>query len=46
VPLSALILVTGLLLDRRPRSRVAFRAVMLVALVDVTLLLQSAFSIG
>jgi 4-hydroxybenzoate polyprenyltransferase len=46
VPLSAFILVAGLLLDRRPRSRVAFRAVMLVALVDVTLLLQSGFSIG
>jgi 4-hydroxybenzoate polyprenyltransferase len=41
VPLSAAVLATGLLLDRRPRSRVAFRAVMLVALIDVALLLHS-----
>lgn len=41
VPLSAAILVAGFLLDRRPRSRAAFRAVMLVALIDVALLLHT-----
>lgn len=41
VPLSAGILVVGFLLDRRPRSRAAFRAVMLVALIDVALLLYT-----
>lgn len=46
VPLSAVILIAGLVLDRRPRSRVAFRAVMLVALIDVVLLLHSGFVIG
>lgn len=46
VPLSAGILVAGFLLDRRPRSRAAFRAVMLVALIDVALLLHIGFSVA
>ncbi len=41
VPVALAVLVTGLALGRRPRSRAAFRAVMLVALLDVALLLQS-----
>jgi len=40
VPVAVGILVAGFLLDNRPRSRAAFRAVMLVALIDVGLLLH------
>ncbi len=46
VPLSALVLAAGLLLDRRPRSRAAFRAVMLVAILDVALLLRTGVPTG
>lgn len=41
IPIALAVLATGLAMDRRPRSRAAFRAVMLVALLDVVLLLQS-----
>lgn len=41
IPVALAVLATGLALGRRPRSRAAFRAVMLVALLDVALLLQS-----
>jgi 4-hydroxybenzoate polyprenyltransferase len=44
VALAVGILVVGFLLDGRPRSRAAFRAVMLVALLDVMLLLQIGVS--
>lgn len=44
VPLAVSILVVGFLLDGRPRSRAAFRAVMLVALIDVALLLHTGIS--
>ncbi|GAA2147873.1 membrane protein [Glycomyces algeriensis] len=44
VPLAVTILVTGFMLDNRPRSRAAFRAVMLVALIDVALLLHTGIS--
>jgi 4-hydroxybenzoate polyprenyltransferase len=40
VPLAVGILVVGFLLDNRPRSRSAFRAVMLVAVIDVALLIH------
>ncbi|THV23481.1 UbiA family prenyltransferase [Glycomyces paridis] len=41
VPLALAVLIVGLAAGRRPRSRVAFRAVMLVALLDVVLLLTA-----
>ncbi|MEU5875296.1 UbiA family prenyltransferase [Glycomyces sp. NPDC047369] len=41
VPFAALVLAAGLALGRRPGSRAAFRAVLLVALVDVVLLLHT-----
>lgn len=41
VPFAAAVLTAGLLLGRRPGSRAAFRAVLLVALVDVLLLLHT-----
>jgi 4-hydroxybenzoate polyprenyltransferase len=44
VPVAVSILVVGFLLDNRPRSRAAFRAVMLVALIDVALLLHTGIS--
>ncbi|MFG3341068.1 UbiA family prenyltransferase [Glycomyces sp. NPDC048151] len=44
VPVAVSILVVGFLLDNRPRSRAAFRAVMLVALIDVALLLHIGIS--
>ncbi len=44
VPLAVGILIVGFLLDGRPRSRAAFRAVMLVALIDVALLLHTGVS--
>nr|WP_277605572.1 UbiA family prenyltransferase [Glycomyces sp. L485] len=46
VPFAVGVLAAGLFLDRRPRSRAAFRAVMLVALVDVALMLQTGVSTG
>lgn len=46
VPLAAVILAAGLSLDRRPRSRAAFRAVMLVALIDVALLLSTGAAVA
>ncbi|GAB3661803.1 UbiA family prenyltransferase [Glycomyces tarimensis] len=46
VPLAAAVLAVGLLRGRRPRSHAAFRAVMLVALIDVALLLQTGVSTG
>lgn len=44
VPAAVVILIAGFLLDNRPRSRAAFRAVMLVALIDVALLLHIGIS--
>ncbi|MDA1362992.1 UbiA family prenyltransferase [Glycomyces luteolus] len=44
VPVAVGILVVGFLLDNRPRSRAAFRAVMLVALIDVVLLIHTGIS--
>ncbi|WP_026923673.1 UbiA family prenyltransferase [Glycomyces arizonensis] len=41
VPLAAAVLAVGAILGRRPGSRAAFRAVILVALIDVALLLQT-----
>jgi 4-hydroxybenzoate polyprenyltransferase len=46
VPVAAAVLAAGLLLGRRPGSRAAFRAVMLVALVDVVLLLHTGVAAG
>ncbi|MEU6861302.1 UbiA family prenyltransferase [Glycomyces sp. NPDC046736] len=46
VPVAAAVLAAGLALGRRPRSRAAFRAVMLVALVDVALLLHTGVAVG
>ncbi|HEX2143448.1 MAG TPA: UbiA family prenyltransferase [Glycomyces sp.] len=46
VPLAAAILTAGLLLGRKARSRAAFRAVMLVALIDVALLLFTGVAVG
>jgi 4-hydroxybenzoate polyprenyltransferase len=44
VPVAVGILVVGFLLDNRPRSRSAFRAVMLVAVIDVALLIHIGIS--
>ncbi|SFQ72819.1 4-hydroxybenzoate polyprenyltransferase [Amycolatopsis arida] len=46
VPLAAGILAVGLLRSRRPRSRAAFRAVLLVAVVDVALLVGTGVPTG
>ncbi|MCD0445080.1 UbiA family prenyltransferase [Glycomyces sp. A-F 0318] len=46
VPFAAAVLAAGLLLGRRPGSRAAFRAVLLVALVDVVLLLHTGVAAG
>lgn len=47
VPLSAAVLAVGVLADRRrPQSRAAFRAVVLVALIDVALLLHTGVAAG
>lgn len=46
VPVSASVLAAGLVLDRRPRSRAAFHAVILVALIDVALLLWTGVPTG
>lgn len=44
VPVSVAVLATGFALDRRPGSRTAFHSVMLVALIDVAILLQTGVS--
>jgi 4-hydroxybenzoate polyprenyltransferase len=46
VPFAAAVLITGLVLGRRPGSRAAFHAVLLVALVDVALLLHTGVPAG
>ncbi|SDD00612.1 UbiA family prenyltransferase [Glycomyces harbinensis] len=46
VPFAAAVLAVGLVLGRKPGSRAAFRAVLLVALVDVVLLLHTGVSAG
>ncbi|GAA2309276.1 hypothetical protein GCM10009853_078410 [Glycomyces scopariae] len=46
VPFAAAVLAAGLLLGRRPGSRAAFHAVLLVALVDVVLLLHTGVPAG
>ncbi|GAB3231154.1 UbiA family prenyltransferase [Glycomyces halotolerans] len=44
VPVAVVVVAVGLTLGRRPRSRAAFQAVLLVALIDVALLLQNGVS--
>lgn len=46
VPVAAAVLAAGLVLGRRPGSRAAFHAVLLVALVDVALLLHTGVPAG
>ncbi|GAA1690038.1 hypothetical protein GCM10009830_42060 [Glycomyces endophyticus] len=46
VPVAAAVLAAGLVLGRRPGSRAAFHAVLLVALVDVVLLLHTGVPAG
>lgn len=46
VPFAAAVLAVGLILGRKPGSRAAFRAVLLVALVDVVLLLHTGVAAG
>ncbi|WP_112135386.1 UbiA family prenyltransferase [Glycomyces dulcitolivorans] len=46
VPFAAAVLITGLVLGRRPGSRAAFHVVLLVALVDVALLLHTGVPAG
>ncbi|WP_199431474.1 UbiA family prenyltransferase [Qaidamihabitans albus] len=46
VPAAALILGIGLFRNRRPHSRAAFRAVLLVAVIDVVLLIRSGAPTG
>ncbi|WP_199035447.1 UbiA family prenyltransferase [Glycomyces salinus] len=46
VPVSAAVLAAGLIFGRRPRSRAAFHAVILVALIDVALLLGTGVPVA